>query len=201
MESGRFDALSRRIGAVQDRRRLLSLLGGAVLTALGRNAALAAQNECASRCPSGEYCAGGVCVPGCRNNRDCRNKHDDPCLLHQCIEGVCASAIVDCLPGYECCTGSCCPAGCSDDSQCVVFEPCWRGQCGTDGQCEFIELNPCVVCEWDDDCLDSAPNTTCCEGACRRPCPEGTVMGKGCECGAIGLTSMDDVLVRDDASG
>jgi hypothetical protein len=26
-------------------------------------------------------------------------------------------------------------------------------------------------------------------------------MGKGCECGTIGLTSMDDVLVRDDASG
>jgi hypothetical protein len=122
-------------------------------------------------------------------------------MLHECLDGVCFAAIVDCLPGYECCEGSCCPAGCSDDSACVVFEPCWLGRCGAEGQCEFIELDPCVVCVWDDECLVAEPNTVCCGGTCRRPCPEGTVMGKGCECGSIGLTSMDDVLVIDDASG
>lgn len=201
MESRRFDQLARRLGIARNRRQVFSVLGGAVFSMASSRAAPAAQDECVSRCPSGEYCADGICVPGCQDNRDCRDKHDDPCLLNQCIEGVCASAIVDCLPGYECCEGSCCPAGCSDDSACVVFEPCWRGQCGAEGQCEFIELKPCFVCEWDDECLASAPNTSCCGGSCRRPCPEGTVMGKGCECGAIGLTSMDDVLVRDDASG
>jgi hypothetical protein len=201
MESRRFDDLSRQLGSVRNRRRMLSVLGGAVVSGIWSHAARSAQDECATRCESGSYCSDGECVPGCSNHRDCRSKHDDPCLLHECLGGVCVSAIVDCLPGYECCEGACCPAGCSDDSQCVVFEPCWRGQCGTAGQCEFIELDPCVVCEWDDECLASAPNTVCCGGACRRPCPEGTVMGKGCECGTIGLTSMDDVLVRDDASG
>ena len=201
MESRQFDELTRRLGSGQDRRRVLAVLGGAVVAGIWPHAASFAQAGCSTRCASGEYCADGVCVPGCRNDRDCRNKHDDPCMLNQCIDGVCASAIVDCLPGYECCQGACCPAGCSDDSACVVFEPCWRGQCGAEGQCEFIELDPCVMCEWDDECLGSAPNTACCDGACRRPCPEGTVMGKGCECEGIGLTSMDDVLVRDDASG
>lgn len=201
MEPRRFDRLARRLGAAGNRRSVLTILVAAVAAGAWRPAPADAQDACATRCQSGEYCADGVCVPGCRNDRDCRDKHDDPCILNQCIEGACAAAIVDCLPGYECCQGSCCPAGCSDDSACVVFEPCWRGQCGAEWQCEFIELNPCVMCEWDDECLASAPNTTCCGGVCRRPCPEGTVMGKGCECGAVGLISMDDVLVRDDARG
>lgn len=201
MESRRFDRLTRQLGVARNRRRFLSTLVAAIAAGVWPRGRALGQDGCASRCPSGEYCAGDECVAGCQDNRDCRDKHDDPCLLNQCIEGVCASAVVDCLPGYECCEGSCCPAGCSDNSACVVFEPCWRGQCGAEGQCEFIELNPCLVCEWDDECLPSAPNTSCCGGSCRRPCPEGTVMGKGCECGAIGLTSMDDVLVRDDASG
>jgi hypothetical protein len=201
MESRRFDELTRQLGAVWHRRVVLAAIPAAMIALVGTRASSFAASECERRCRPGEYCADGACVPGCGNNRDCRNKHDDPCMLHECLNGVCASAIIDCLPGYECCEGACCRSGCADDSECVVFEPCWRGQCGDDGQCEFIELDPCIICEFDDDCLASAPNTTCCGGACRRPCPEGLVMSKGCECGTIGLTSMDDVLVRDDASG
>ena len=50
--------------------------------------------------------------------------------------------------------------------------------------CEFTELDPCVMCASDDECLGSGPDTICCDGACRRPCPDGTLMGKGCECHA-----------------
>jgi hypothetical protein len=44
-------------------------------------------------------------------------------------------------------------------------------------------------------------NTLCCAGMCRRPCPDGLVMGKGCECQANADGTNNGLIVRDDASG
>ena len=116
-------------------------------------------------------------------------------------DGFCATAIIECLPGSECYKGECCATTCELDDDCTVFDPCRWGRCGVDSHCEFTELDPCVICASDEDCLDSGQNTVCCGGACRRPCPVGTLMGKGCECQAIGSVNLDGVVVHDDASG
>ena len=197
-----FDLLARRLGNARDRRSLLGSAASIAVFALGGVLRpLAAQTPCPEGCAEGEVCADGVCVTPCENHRDCRSKHDDPCVSNTCVNGVCTSAIIQCLPGHECCEGECCPKSCDLDLECAVFDPCWWGKCGENGRCEFTEIDPCHVCSADEDCLDSGLNTVCCDGACRRPCPEGMVMGKGCECQAIGSPSLDGVVVVDDASG
>ena len=174
--------------------------GGFAAQAVGRHPPLAAQEMCPDGCPEGQSCLNGACVVTCANDRDCRSKHDDPCMLNQCVDGVCVQAIVDCMPGYECCEGSCCPIGCTVDADCAVLDPCRWGRCGESGQCEFTDVDPCITCASDAECVDGV-NTICCGGACQRPCPEGTVMGKGCECRADGSATLNGPVVRDDASG
>jgi hypothetical protein len=161
----------------------------------------AAQASCPDPCLQDQVCLDGRCVWPCENHRDCRSKHDDPCILNECLDGVCIEAIVDCLPGYECCDGACCPTGCEFDVDCAVLDPCRWGRCGENGQCEFTMVDPCLICASDLDCAGEALNTVCCGGACQRPCPEGTVMGKGCECRADGSAALNGPVVRDDASG
>ncbi len=200
MDSGRFDELTRRLATLLDRRRLLGATSAAI-AAFGRERGAYAQDECRERCPSGSRCVGGECVAGCDNDRNCRSKHDDPCVLHACVDGSCVAAVIDCLPGHECCGGSCCPSGCVSDADCVLFGPCQWGRCGADGQCEFLDIDPCTVCLLGQDCAGEASNTVCCGGMCRRGCPEGTFMGKGCECGTDGSATLEGIVVRDDASG
>lgn len=203
MNQQRFDLLAKRFAAARDRRSLVQVAVSAValfaLNGLGRD--VAGQEACLGGCEEGEVCTDGRCVTPCENHRDCRSKHDDPCVSNTCIEGICIMAIVDCLPGHECCDGECCPKSCEFDVECAVLDPCRWGRCGVSGQCEFTELDPCVVCSTDDECLGSGQNTICCDGSCKRPCPEGTLMGKGCECRANGSATLDGLVVRDDASG
>lgn len=190
MDHHRFDHLTRQIAAATDRRSLIRVAMAAALGVAASRRSARGQEECL-----------GACDAGCTNHRDCRGKHDDPCISSMCINGLCVSAIVDCLPGYECCQGECCPRGCTLDTDCALLEPCRWGHCGVDGQCEFTELDPCIICQSSNDCIGNGLNTACCDGACRRPCPDGTTMGKGCECGASGSATLDGIVVYDDASG
>jgi hypothetical protein len=202
MRLHRFDLMTRRLATARDRRSVLRTTASIVAFALtGLHRKAIAQEACPEGCVEGDVCTAGVCMTPCDNHRDCRSKHDDPCVSNTCLEGFCNSTIIECLPGHECCEGECCPTSCDFDVDCTILDPCWWGRCGVNGQCEFTEIDPCHVCATDQDCIDSGPNTVCCDGACRRPCPSGMVMGKGCECQATGSATLDGVVVVDDASG
>lgn len=204
MDPRRFDDVARRLALLLNRRNVLrlssSLLASLALTRIGD--AAQAQEECPQECPAGQTCIAGGCSIPCLNHRDCRSKKkDDPCIDNSCVEGFCVQAIIDCAPGYVCCDEGCCPQGCASDADCAVVDPCVMSRCGTSGICEFTDVNPCLTCAGDADCAGQEQNTVCCEGACQRPCPDGTVMGKGCECGAHESGMGAGVVVRDDASG
>ena len=202
MNQHQFDLMARRFAAA-DRRAFFraALVAIAVNIFGGLRRQVVGQEVCPGGCDEGELCTDSGCVTPCANHRDCRSKHDDPCVLNTCVDGVCTTAVIECLPGSECCQGECCATSCELDADCTVFDPCRWGRCGVDALCEFTELDPCVICDSDEDCLASGQNTVCCDGACRRPCPIGTLMGKGCECHATGSVSLDGVVVHDDASG
>ncbi len=203
MNQQQFDRLARRFATAADRRVLIRAMMAtiAVNAVGGLGRVVAGQEACPGGCAEDEICTDRGCVTPCRKNPDCRNKFVDPCVSTGCEDGVCVSAIIECLPGSVCCKGECCASSCELDADCAVFDPCRWGRCGVDGQCEFIQLDPCVICASDDECLGSGQDTVCCDGACRRPCPAGTVMGKGCECHATGSVNLDGVVVHDDASG
>jgi len=203
MDCRRFDDLARRFAHSPSRRAFLVACASAALSVLRTPPVTkAAQSEtCQEPCPEGESCLSETCSRSCTSHRDCRSKHDDPCISHTCIDGMCVEAIVDCLQGYECCTGACCTRSCTIDDDCAVFDPCRRGLCGPEGVCEFTELDPCLICAADNDCSREDLNSACCGGACRRPCPVGTAFGKGCECRADSSAELNGLVVRDDASG
>ena len=203
MNPRQFDVFTRRLAALGHRRALLRgvLAMIAVAARSGLPAGVYAQRSCAGDCAENQVCTENGCETPCANHRDCRNKHDDPCVLNTCEDGFCTTAIIECLPGSQCYRGECFATSCLEDTDCTVFDPCQWGRCGAEGRCEFTELDPCVICVSDDECLSSGPNTVCCGGACRRPCPDGTVMGKGCECQVYGSANLDGIVVHDDASG
>lgn len=203
MEARRFDELTQALARRQTRRGVFACV--AFLFALfGARASVSAavQDDCPGGCPAGEVCRIGACWTACETHRDCRSKHDDPCILNTCEDGICRSAMAGCLPGYECCKGECCPKSCKDHAECAVFDPCRRGECAPDGFCSFVIYEPCEPCQSDAECATGhGLNTTCCAGMCKRPCPVGTVMGKGCECEAHSPGTQNGLVVRDDASG
>ena len=204
MDPRRFDLLARRV-AHQGNRRALIRAGIAAIATLwftGDNRQAAGQETCPEGCPEDQVCGIVGCYRPCETHRDCRSKQkDDPCVSKTCLDGACHVAIVDCLPGFECCQGECCPKRCDFDAECAVVDPCRWGSCGVDGYCAFTEIDPCHICTTSEECLNAGQNTVCCDGACQRPCPEGTIMGKGCECQASGSAVLDGLVVRDDASG
>ena len=203
MNQQQFDRFARRFATAADRRTLFRAVVATIATnALsGLRSAAVGQESCPDGCAEDEVCTDSGCAIPCTRHPDCRNKHVDPCVWTRCVDGICVSAIIECLPGSQCYKGECYATSCEADTDCTVFDPCLWGRCGADGRCEFTELDPCVICTSDDECLTTAPNTVCCGGACRRPCPEGTVMGKGCECQVLGTVSLDGIVVHDDASG
>ena len=98
--------------------------------------------------------------------------------------------------GKTCVDGVCCPGqACGED--CI----CERGVNGTIVCTGTRGIVACSQCASDDDCVGNGQDTVCCGSACRRPCPMGTVMGKGCECQVTGAANRDGVVVVDDASG
>ncbi len=203
MNPHQFDAFTKKLATLGHRRALLKGAPAIIAVAVrgGLPNGVDGQESCPDGCAENQLCAESGCVTPCANHRDCRSKHDDPCVSNTCVDGFCTSAIIECLPGSECYKGECHPTSCELDADCTVFDPCLWGRCGIEGHCEFTALDPCVICDSDEVCLSSAPNTVCCDGACRRPCPDGTVMGKGCECQAFGSVNLDGMVVRDDASG
>jgi hypothetical protein len=203
MDPHRFDLLTKRLATPAHRRALLqgALAAIGVTIWSGLPDGVAGQEACPDGCAENQLCTDRGCLTSCANDRDCRSKHDDPCVSNTCVDGFCATAIIECLPGSECYKGECFATSCEIDTDCTVFDPCMWGRCGADGHCEFTELDPCVICASDDDCLASGQDMVCCGSACRRPCPAGTLMGKGCECRVYGSASLDGVIVLDDASG
>ena len=121
MDDERIDSIARAMAGLQDRR---SLMRGAVLVIAAvlpmQRRRVLAQDDCGGQCPQGQQCQRGICITPCANDRDCRSKKDDPCILNTCINGICIQAIADCLAGYECCRGECCPKRCGVDAECAV---------------------------------------------------------------------------------
>jgi hypothetical protein len=201
MDQQRFDDLARRLATGGHRRTLLKIaLGLVAATTLKPARGARSQAACEPPCAEGQVCQDGACLRPCVTHRDCRSKKDDPCISNTCVDGFCVEAIVDCQPGFECCKGECCSKSCETDAECAVLDPCRRGSCSPEGQCVFTYFDPCILCQSDEECVDGA-NTICCGGACKRPCPDGAVMGKGCECRASMPGTMNGLVVRDDASG
>ncbi len=201
MDHQLFDDLTRMAALPYGRRQIMRafvLAWFGSLLASGRSRAV--QAECPDGCDDDEVCQDGHCRQTCEFDRNCRSKKDDPCVLKLCLNGFCDEAIIDCLPGFECCDGECCAKSCTDDEECAVYDPCRIGTC-TEGVCTFSELDPCLTCASDEECVNAAPNVICCEGTCRTPCPEGTLLSKGCECQADRSAEIHGIVVRDDASG
>ena len=202
MNSNRFDSVARQCAALGHRRTLLKAVLALIALTVGRRVpAAAGQVACPGGSAENQLCNDSGCVTPCASRRDCRSKHDDPCVRNTCVEGYCSSIIIECLPGSQCYRGECYATSCVEDADCTVFDPCRWGSCGVGGRCEFTEIDPCAVCASHDDCAGNGPDTICCGSTCRGPCPAGTAMGKGCECQTTGVVSLDGVLVLDDASG
>src|SRR3954468_4999302 len=197
----RIDILARTLGALQDRRGLTRSALVALLMFFPKIRSARAQDDCGGTCYDGQLCQHGICTTPCANDRDCRSKKDDPCVLNTCSNGVCIQAMAECLAGYECCRGECCPKACGADAECAVLDPCRLGRCEGSGFCAFTSIDPCPVCQIDSECQQVGDGLICCGGACQRPCPDGTVIGKGCECTANGSATINGLVVRDDASG
>src|SRR3954453_21834022 len=120
-----FDLFTRRFGTAVDRRGLFrATLAAIVVDAFGGLGRVAfAQDTCPGGCAEDEVCTESGCVTPCTRHPDCRDKYDDPCVWTRCIDGVCARAIIECLPGSVCCKGDCCATTCELDSDCTVFDP------------------------------------------------------------------------------
>lgn len=202
MDSQGFDRLTKQLATAVGRRRMLGgLLGMVGLAGASRFAAESrAQAECPDGCPRNRRCVDGKCVRACQRDGECRSQ-SDACVGGRCRDGVCSKFAVRCEAGYTCCgNGECCAQSCRLDLDCFVAEPCVTARC-VDGTCDYTRRESCVVCADDADC--EASGGTCCDGTCVSPCPEGSVLSKGCECrvtGADGIIITTNPAV-DDASG
>src|SRR5688572_10493774 len=98
-------------------------------------------------CPSDQYCAAGMCIPGTGN--ECTM--DSECMAHEmCV-------IVTQWGGASRCHGNACePKSCTDDSACPEGYTC--------GDSHVCVETPDQPCEDNDEC--TAQNTVCIDGAC-----------------------------------
>lgn len=202
MDAQGFDRFARRLAASTGRRGALRTLAGLVgLVAAGSAAVRSqAQDGCPDGCGRNQRCVDGACVRACEGDDDCRDG-GDACIGGRCRDGVCSQFAARCEAGYVCCgNGECCAQSCRLDLDCYVADPCISARCA-EGTCEFTRRDPCVVCEADADC--ALAEGICCGGACISPCPEGSVLSKGCECR---VDALDGIIIAgnasiDDASG
>jgi len=201
MDGEGFDRLTRRLAGTVGRRGALRALAGIAGLAVAGPVALRtrAQAECPDGCPRNRRCVDGACVRACQRDGECRNR-SDACIGGRCQDGVCTEFAARCEAGYVCCgNGECCPQSCRLDFDCYVADPCVTSRCA-DGTCAFTRRDPCVLCAADADC---ATGDICCDGRCISPCPEGSILSKGCECR---VEALDGVIIAgeaavDDASG
>jgi hypothetical protein len=105
MESGRFDALTRRWARRRSRRHIIAVLAGAAtMPVLGRESVNAQMRV---TCLPGLRLSGGRCIPEwhCENDADCP-------VGWNCTDGFC---------GAE--------SGCLNDDECPGVQTCWFGEC------------------------------------------------------------------------
>jgi len=202
MDSQGFDRLTRRLAGSIGRRGALRALAGMAGLGIAGSAVVRgrAQAECPDGCPRNQRCVDGACVRACQGDGECRDRAD-ACIGGRCSDGVCSQFAARCEAGYLCCgNGECCPQSCRLDFDCFVVDPCVTSRC-VEGTCAFTRRDPCVVCAVDADC--DLASGICCGGACISPCPEGSILSKGCECR---VTALAGVIITsnaaiDDASG
>jgi hypothetical protein len=166
MAGQRLDHFARELGTAVDRRGALRAVAGVLL-------AVAFTWRSHRRGLAQE-----TLPPPCRSDDDCLGDGLDTCMGAYCLDGVCETFVVDCLPGDVCCgNGSCCPGtgviGCFADADCAIAsdDPCLVARCES-GQCAML-------------IVDCAPGFSCCgSGEC---CP---VESTGCVTDAdCGLTA------------
>src|SRR5215216_2597055 len=138
MNPDRFEVFAKQLATVGQRRPHVN--GDPPPTAFtpwGRPAkVVVGQEACPASCAENPLCTDRGCVTSCANHRDCRDKHDDPCVSNTCVDGFCTTAIIECLPGSECYKGECYATSCELDTDCTLFDLCRWGRCGVDGHCE-----------------------------------------------------------------
>ena len=130
---------------------------------------LAAPSACTvtpNSCPSGSYCDGTTCRPGCASDNDCSGSATpdggppaskcDP-TTHTCVT---------CLGGQKPCNGTCIPVdGCCTVSDCTAppVQGCYTAACANPGgSCTYALKSGAQVC-----------GTTCClpiNGTCAADC-------------------------------
>jgi hypothetical protein len=165
MAGRQLDHFARELGAAVDRRGAFRALAGLLLAATfswrSRRRGLAQ----------------GTLTPSCRGDDDCLSDEFDTCMGAYCLDGVCETFVVDCLPGDVCCgNGSCCPSAdvieCFADADCAIAsdDPCLFAVCES-AQCAML-------------IVDCAPGFSCCgTGEC---CPaESNSCATDADCGSV----------------
>jgi len=163
MDAERFDRMTRWLASERDRRRVVGGLVGVVASAglgIGRGRRVVGQAA-----PPVETCAKDI---------DCAETVTDPCTGSSCIDGVCATFVVECAPGFTCC----------GDAQC-----CATGGCQADAECPNTGIDPCT-------------SSRCQAGGCVQvtvACAAGSVCcGAGQCCPLPCLTDLDCAIVDTD---
>jgi hypothetical protein len=174
VDGDQFDAMARRFGSRESRRRFLQSIAasamGAVFVAIGRAPTWAAPDPCSTYCsrqePKGP--AQAACKQACKKckantTRVCRQETGYVCCPQgqECPAGVC------CLPGRATCGGTgtsvCCPN--ADDTFCCFDQNSGSTVCPS-AFCAPPRVAQGCTCVCDPpgraECNDSSGNTTCC---------------------------------------
>ena len=154
MDSLRFDAIAKTLGAAGPRRRLLAgLLGAALAGPPGQ----AAARGCAA---GGKPCAKDrqCCSGKCQGSRCARCRHGKTACGGGCVDTAtdpkhCGGCGTRCVPGQACVGGACTCDGQSGCAGCCAGNTCVTAtgddQCGANGAA-------CLACDDGQRCLDGA---------------------------------------------
>ena len=183
MDEQRFDSLARSIGALRSRRRVLTVLPGAVLAGrlgLPAREAAAAPKPGDATCSRGSQCASGTCIKygkckkngkltgkcrcGCTDDSDCNTADVNVCRNGACFWG--------------CSQGTVCPEG--PRVRCTIDCDCWPTDLGSSCM-SATDINCDIACTTSDDCpigqlcIDIGPTCgpQCARKFCVNPCGRG----------------------------